>query len=162
MIAAADSGAAVLGAARNLLAWEDIDDDEDTKNRVDEPQLALLKRNLANAKRDLDEAIFRTYRHVYLLGKDNKLQHVDLGQITSSSAAKLENSKGKLRDHWYEGNLRDLAKGVGFEDEYVLLQKHLSGVVRSSAYALTGAENAETSHTKTLPLAPLPASNNVE
>ena len=41
------------------------------------------------ARRDLDEAIFRAYRHVYLLGKDNKLRHVDLGQITSSSAASL-------------------------------------------------------------------------
>jgi hypothetical protein len=53
---------------------------------VDDAQLKLLARNLANAKRDLDEAIFRAYRHVYLLGKDNKLQHQDMGQITSSSA----------------------------------------------------------------------------
>ena len=44
---------------------------------------------MANAKRDLDEAIFRAYRHVYLLGKDNKLQYVDLGQITSSAAGCL-------------------------------------------------------------------------
>ena len=82
-----DAGDSVRDAARNLLAWEDIDDDEDTKKRVDEAQLKLLARNLANAKRDLDEAIFRAYRHVCLLGKDNKPQHVDLGQITSSSAA---------------------------------------------------------------------------
>jgi hypothetical protein len=89
LFVAPDAGDAVRDAARNLLAWEDIDDDEDTKKRVDEAQLKLLARNLANAKRDLDEAIFRAYRHVYLLGKDNKLQHVDLGQITSSSAASL-------------------------------------------------------------------------
>lgn len=86
LFAVPDAGDAVRDAVRNLLAWEDIDDDEDTKKRVDDAQLKLLARNLANAKRDLDEAIFRAYRHVYLLGKDNKLQHQDLGQITSSSA----------------------------------------------------------------------------
>ena len=48
----------------------------------------------------------------------------------------FENAKGKLRNHWYDGSLRDLAKAVGFEAEYELLQKHLSGVVHSSAYAL--------------------------
>lgn len=85
-----DASDAVRDAARNLLAWEDIDDDEDTKKRVDDAQLKLLARNLANAKKDLDEAIFRAYRHVYLLGKDNKLQHVDLGQITSSGGTLLE------------------------------------------------------------------------
>jgi hypothetical protein len=88
----ADPGEAVQDAARNLLAWEDIDDDEDTKKRLersDPAQLKLLSRNLTNAKRDLDEAIFRAYRHVYLLGKDNKLQYIDLGQITSSAAGCL-------------------------------------------------------------------------
>jgi hypothetical protein len=50
---------------------------------------------------------------------------------------RFENAKGKLRNHWYDGNLRDLAKAVELEAEYELLQKHLSGVVHSSAYALT-------------------------
>jgi hypothetical protein len=84
-----DSPQAVREAARNVLAWEDIDDDEDTKKRIDEGQKTLLARNLKNAQRDLDEAIFRTYRHVYLLGKDNKLRPIDLGQITSSSAGSI-------------------------------------------------------------------------
>jgi hypothetical protein len=89
IFAAPDSGQAVREAARNALAWEDIDDDEDTKKRIYEGQRSLLSRNLKNAQRDLDETIFRTYRHVYLLGKDNKLMHVDLGQITSSSAGNM-------------------------------------------------------------------------
>jgi len=84
-----DPGENVRAAARNLLAWEDIDDDDDTKKRVDEAQLKLLQRNLANARRDLDEAIFRSYRHVYLLGKDNKLRAIPMGQITSSSAGSI-------------------------------------------------------------------------
>lgn len=90
LFAVPDSGDAVREAARLLLAWEDIDDDEDTKKRItDHGQIEMLKRNLANAKRDLDEAVFRAYRHIFLLGKDNKLQPVDLGQITSSSAGSI-------------------------------------------------------------------------
>jgi hypothetical protein len=89
MFAVPDSGQAIRDAARDALAWEDIDDDEDTKKRIDEGQKSLLARNLKNAQRDLDEAIFRTYRHVYLLGNDNKLRPVDLGQITSSSAGSI-------------------------------------------------------------------------
>jgi hypothetical protein len=83
------AGDGVRDAARNLLAWEDVDDDEDTKKRVDEGQLRLLQRNLANAGRDLDEALFRSYRHVYLLGREGKLREIDLGQITSSAAGSI-------------------------------------------------------------------------
>src|SRR5207248_9186021 len=78
MFAVPEAGDAVREAARNLLAWEDIDDDEDTKKRIDDGQRNLLDRNLKNARKDLDEAIFRAYRQVYLLGKDNKLRLVDL------------------------------------------------------------------------------------
>ena len=31
----------------------------------------------------------RAYRHLYLLGKDNKLRQIDLGQITSSMAGSI-------------------------------------------------------------------------
>jgi len=89
IFAAPDASESVREAARNVLAWEDIDDDEDTKKRIDESQLRLLERNLKQAKRDLDETVFRAYCHLYLLGKDNKLRHVPLGQITSSSAGSL-------------------------------------------------------------------------
>lgn len=86
---APDASDSVREAARNALAWEDINDDEDTKKRIDETQLRLLERNLKQARRELDEAIFRSHCHLYLLGKDNKLRHVPLGQITSSSAGSL-------------------------------------------------------------------------
>lgn len=75
--------------AREALAWEDIDDDSETKKQIDPSQTNLLARNMKNAQRDLDESIFRAYRHLYLLGKDNKLKHIDLGSITSSSAGSL-------------------------------------------------------------------------
>ncbi|HUY88793.1 MAG TPA: hypothetical protein VMV10_08675 [Pirellulales bacterium] len=89
VFAAVDPSENLRDKAREVLAWEDIDDDEETKQRVDESQLKLLERNRKTAQRDLDEAIFRAYKHLYLLGKDNKLRHVDLGNITSSSAGSL-------------------------------------------------------------------------
>lgn len=89
IFAAPDPSENVRDKAREVLAWEDVDDDEETKKRIDESQVKLLARNLGNAKRDLDEAIFRAYKHLYLLGKDNKLRWIDLGNITSSAAGCL-------------------------------------------------------------------------
>ena len=89
LFAAPDPAENVRDKAREVLAWEDVNDDDETKKSVDEGQLKLLSRNLANAKRDLDEALFRTYKHLYLLGKDNTLRRIDLGSITSSSAGSL-------------------------------------------------------------------------
>lgn len=89
IFAAPDPNENIRDKTREVLAWEDIDDDEETKNRIDDGQKNLLKRNLKNAQRDLDEAIFRTYKHLYLLGKNNKLRHIDLGNITSTAAGSL-------------------------------------------------------------------------
>lgn len=89
LFAVPDAGDAIREAARNALAWEDIDDDADTKKRIDDGQKHLLARNLKTAQRELEEAVFRAYRHVSLLGKDNKLRTVDLGQITSSAAGSI-------------------------------------------------------------------------
>jgi len=38
------------------------------------------------AKRDLREFIWRSYKHVLLLGKDNRIKEVDLGLEHSSAA----------------------------------------------------------------------------
>jgi predicted AAA+ superfamily ATPase len=89
IFAAADPSENIRDKTREVLAWEDIEDDEETKKRIDEGQMNLLKRNLKNSQRDLDEAIFRAYKHLYLLDKTNKLRHIDLGNITSSSASSL-------------------------------------------------------------------------
>ncbi len=89
LFAAPDPSENIREKAREVLAWEDVDDDEETKKRIDEGQVKMLARNLANARRDLDEAVFRAYKHLYLLGKDNKLKHIDLGNITSSAAGCL-------------------------------------------------------------------------
>src|SRR6266446_3086545 len=44
IFAVPDAGDAVREAARNALAWEDIDEDEDTTKRIDEGQRNLLSR----------------------------------------------------------------------------------------------------------------------
>lgn len=49
---------------------------------------------------------------------------------------KFRTKKGGLRDYWYSGSLRDLAKASGFEPEYELMQRFLSGVVHSSPLTL--------------------------
>jgi hypothetical protein len=46
--------------------------------------------------------------------------------------SKFLTKKGEPRRCWYQGNLRDIAKQVGLESEYELLQKQLSGAVHSS------------------------------
>jgi len=86
LFAVPDAGTTIADAARNVLAWEDINQDDDSKGQLEESQKRSLDHSLKRARSDLKEAIFRAYRHVYLLGKDNKLKDVDLGQITSSMA----------------------------------------------------------------------------
>jgi hypothetical protein len=86
IFAVPDSADAIREATRDLLAWEAINDDTETKERLDEGQLRLLTRNFGRAKSDVKESIWRAYRYLYLLGKDNKLRQIDLGQITSSGA----------------------------------------------------------------------------
>ena len=53
------------------------------------PRLHQLEENLKKAQRDLKETIWRTYKNLMLLGKDNALKRVDLGLIHSSAASDL-------------------------------------------------------------------------
>jgi predicted AAA+ superfamily ATPase len=94
IFAVPDAATNVREACRNALAWEDIDDDEETKKRIDQSQLKLLQRNLDGARRQLREDLFRAYRHLYLLDKANALRHIDLGQITSSATTPTDGIVG--------------------------------------------------------------------
>ena len=89
LFAVPDSAGVIHDATRDVLAWEAIEDDTDTRKHLDESQVRLLKKNFGRAKSDLKEAIWRSYRYLYLLGKDNSLRQIDLGQITSSMAGSL-------------------------------------------------------------------------
>lgn len=86
---APDHGAAITEATRNLLAWEDIAADEDTARQLEEAQRRALSQSLGRAKADLKESLWRAYRYLFLLGKDNTIKSLDLGQITSSMAPSL-------------------------------------------------------------------------
>ena len=72
--------------ARKVLAWEAIEDDD---LKLDDTQVHQLSENLKKARRDLKESIWRTYKNLMLLGKDNTVKHVDMGLITSSSSDNL-------------------------------------------------------------------------
>jgi len=70
--------------ARKLLAWQTISDEaEDLK--LDEAQKRQLQESIQKARRDLKESIWRSYKNVLLLGKDNTLKRVDLGLVHSSA-----------------------------------------------------------------------------
>ena len=80
----AEASGPISDEARKRLAWEEIQDEED-ELRLDEGQKRQLAENLKKAERDLRESVWRTYKNIFLLGKDNTLRHVDLGLIHSSS-----------------------------------------------------------------------------
>lgn len=79
----------LAAAVRDVLAWEEIDDDEETKKRLDDSQKGQLTRGIGRAKADLKEAIWRAYRRLYFLDKSSALKETDLGQITSSMATSM-------------------------------------------------------------------------
>jgi hypothetical protein len=83
-----DTASALHEEARKLLAWEDIQDEED-QLRLDDSQKRQLADNVKKAQRDLREAVWRTYKHLVLLGKENALQPKDLGLVHSSAASDL-------------------------------------------------------------------------
>ncbi len=85
LFAVADDDAALRDEARKLLAWQAIKDDEEDK--LDISQQSQLAENLRKAQRDLKECVWRTYKNVALLGKDNKVRWVDLGLVHSSQAS---------------------------------------------------------------------------
>lgn len=74
--------------ARKVLAWEDIAD-EQADLRLDETQQRTLAENVKKAQRDIKEAVWRTYKNLMLLGKNNDWKTVDLGLVHSSAADSL-------------------------------------------------------------------------
>ena len=86
LFAVPDTATALQEEARKLLAWEDIGDDDETVKRLDDAYRRQLKTNVEKTARDLREAVWRTYRFVVFLGKDNTLREIDLGLVHSSAA----------------------------------------------------------------------------
>lgn len=70
------------------MAWEDIDDEKGDL-RLDEAQLRQLEENVKKARRDVKEAVWRTYKNLMLLGKDSSWKTIDLGLVHSSAAPSI-------------------------------------------------------------------------
>ncbi len=83
-----DSGRQLCDEARKLLAWEDIQE-EAAELKLEDLQRKQLAENQAKSKRDLREAVWRTYKTVMLLAKDNSIRSIDLGLVHSSADASL-------------------------------------------------------------------------
>lgn len=79
---------ALRDEARKVLAWEDIADEADDL-RLDDAQKRQLEDNVKKARRDVRESVWRTYKNVMLLGKDNSWKTVDLGLVHSSAAPSI-------------------------------------------------------------------------
>ena len=81
-----DSPQAMREEARKLLAWQAIND-EAADLKLDESQHHQIAENIGKARRDLRESVWRSYKHLVLLGKDGALKQVDMGLVHSSAAA---------------------------------------------------------------------------
>lgn len=88
VFAVPQSGTPLRDDARRLLAWEAIREDLPTIS-VDDGQRTQLFENIKKAQRDLRESVWRTYKNVLLLGKDNHIRSIDLGLVHSSAAESL-------------------------------------------------------------------------
>jgi hypothetical protein len=80
-----DDAGTLKDEARKLLAWQDIVDDAD-ELKLDDMQRRQLTENVKKAERDVREAVWRSYKHVYYLGADGEIAHEDLGLLHSSAA----------------------------------------------------------------------------
>jgi hypothetical protein len=56
---------------------------------VDDGQRTQLGESVKKAQRDLKETVWRTYKNVMLLGKDNQVRTIDLGLLHSSASESL-------------------------------------------------------------------------
>lgn len=84
----AEDSTTLRDEARKLLAWKDIEGDAG-ELKLDELQQRQLVEHAKRAERDLREAVWRSYKNVYLLAEDNALRKIDLGLVHSSAASSL-------------------------------------------------------------------------
>ena len=88
IFAVPQSPAQIKEDARRLLAWEEIQT-ELPGISIDDAQRNQLAENVKRAQRDLKETVWRTYKNVMLLGKDNQVHTIDLGLVHSSASESL-------------------------------------------------------------------------
>src|ERR1022692_4226946 len=84
----AQSAGPLCEDARRALAWEEIQK-ELPGISVDKTQITQLEDNIKKSRRDLKENVWRSYNNVALLGKNNEVRFIDLGNMHSSAASTL-------------------------------------------------------------------------
>ena len=87
LFAVAEDDALMRAEARKLLAWEAIKDEEGS--RLDDAQKKQLAESILRSQRDLRESVWRSYKTVVLLDKENALRKVDLGLLNSSQSPSI-------------------------------------------------------------------------
>jgi hypothetical protein len=80
-----EDGQQIKEEAKKYLAWETINE-EAYELKLDEEQRKQVKISMDRAKKDLVENIWKAYKNIVLLNKNNQLQTKDLGLIHSSQA----------------------------------------------------------------------------
>lgn len=88
LFAVPQSATQIRDDVRRMLAWEEIQT-ELPGISIDEAQRSQLAENLKKVQRDVRETVWRTYKNVMLLGKDNQVRTIDLGLLHSSAADSL-------------------------------------------------------------------------
>lgn len=81
----ADDNQSLKEEAKKFLAWETILD-EAHELKLDDDQRKQVKMNMDRAKKDLIENVWKAYKNLVLLNKNNALHTKDLGLIHSSQA----------------------------------------------------------------------------
>jgi len=63
---------------------------------------------------------------------------VEFQRVCAKYGYNAKDPPRNLPKHWYRGSLYDVAVKVGYDTEYELLQKQLSGIVHSSVFGIAG------------------------
>jgi hypothetical protein len=85
---AAQSAGPLSEDARRVLAWDEIQKELPGIN-VDTTQIAQLEDNIKKSRRDLRDSVWRSYNNIALLGKNNEIRFIDLGNMHSSAATSI-------------------------------------------------------------------------
>ena len=83
--AVADDTNQLKDDTKKVLAWEEIKGEKDDLG-LDDTQKKQLDEHVGKAARDVKESVWRTYKKVAVLNKDNSIRVIDLGLVHSSSA----------------------------------------------------------------------------
>lgn len=92
-----DASTGMYEAARKVLAWKSIDDRDVPRGEERDAIHQQLSESQARARRDLEASVWRSYRWLWLLNRDNTLAEFDLGQMNGSGGPLVSQIIDQLR-----------------------------------------------------------------